>query len=128
MTASTAHPIASYFSESYTESREKFLAAAGAANASLSAVKHAGKGPDGEALYMDIASVGRQDAENAVVIVAGTHGIEGFCGAGVQIALLSNPQALARLGDVKVIMIHGHNPHGFAWLRRVNEDNDTPVV
>ena len=123
MTANTAHPIASYFSESYAESREKFIAAADTANASLTAISHPGQGPDGEALYMDVACVGRQDAENAIVIVAGTHGIEGFCGAGVQIALLNNPQALARLGDVKVIMIHGHNPHGFAWLRRVNEDN-----
>jgi len=92
MTASTAHPIASYFSESYTESRGKFLAAADAANAHLTSIKHPGQGPDGEALYMDVASVGRQDAENAVVIVAGTHGIEGFCGAGVQTALLNNPR------------------------------------
>lgn len=123
MTETTKHDIASYFSESYTESRGKFLAAAEAAGASLTHEEHPLRGPDGESLYMDVACLGPEDAKNALVIVAGTHGIEGFCGAGVQIALLSNPGAIAKLGDVKVVMIHGHNPHGFAWLRRVNEDN-----
>ena len=123
MTEQTAHPIADYFSEFYTESRQKFTAAAEEAGGTVTSVQHPGQGPDGEALYMDVACLGRHDAENALVIVAGTHGIEGFCGAGVQIALMRNPEALASLGDVKVVMVHGHNPHGFAWLRRVNEDN-----
>ena len=119
----TADPIANYFSVSYRESRDKFLAAAAQASASLTSVKHPLLGPEGEDLYMDIACLGPDNADNAIVIVAGTHGIEGFCGAGVQTTLLRNPSALASFQDIKLVMIHGHNPHGFAWLRRVNEDN-----
>lgn len=119
----TVNPIASYFSLSYRESRDKFLAAAAQAGASLSAVKHPLQGPEGDDLYMDVACLGPDDAENAIVIVSGTHGIEGFCGAGVQTALLGNPVALDLFQDIKLVMIHGHNPYGFAWLRRVNEDN-----
>jgi len=123
MTATTEHPIASYFSLSYSESRDKFLTAAGRANASIASIKHPLQGREGEELYMDIASVGPDDAQSAIVIVAGTHGIEGFCGAGCQIALLSNPSSLDMFRDIKLVMIHGHNPYGFSWLRRVNEDN-----
>jgi len=119
----TVDPISSYFSLSYSESRDRFLAAARQADATVTSIKHPLSGPEGEALYMDVACIGPDDAENALVIVAGTHGIEGFCGAGVQTTLLSNPQALALFQDMKVVLVHGHNPHGFAWLRRVNEDN-----
>ena len=119
----TVNPIASYFSLSYRESRDKFLAAVEQAGASLTSVKHPLQGPEGEYLYMDIACLGPDNADNAIVIVAGTHGIEGFCGAGVQTAFLANSSALAPFQDIKLVMIHGHNPHGFAWLRRVNEDN-----
>jgi hypothetical protein len=123
MANNTDHPIASYFSLSYSESREKFLAAADRANASVTSIKHPLHGPDGEDLYMDVACIGHDDAESALLVIAGTHGIEGFCGAGVQTALMSNPSALESLGDLKLVMLHGHNPHGFAWLRRVNEGN-----
>ena len=123
MSYKTEHPIARYFSLSYTESREKFLAAAEQAGASVNSVKHPLLGPEGEDLYMDVACLGPEGAESGIVIVSGTHGIEGFCGAGVQIALLSNPVELEKFRDLRLVLIHGHNPHGFAWLRRVNEDN-----
>jgi hypothetical protein len=123
MTSDTIDPIASYFSLSYSESRGKFLAAAKKANATVTSIKHPLEGPEGEDLYMDVAFVGPDGAENAIVIVAGTHGIEGFCGAGVETGFLSNPGALEKFSDMQLVMIHGHNPHGFAWLRRVNEDN-----
>ena len=123
MTVSTANPIASYFSASYAESREKFLAAAGAASASLTSIPHPEKGPAGEDLYMDVACVGPEDADHAIVIIAGTHGIEGFCGSGVQTAVMDNLPQLDSLAGTRIVMVHGHNPYGFAWLRRVNEDN-----
>ena len=119
----TEGPIASYFSLSYTESRNKFLAAAEVAGATVSSVKHPLQGPDGEDLYLDVATLGPEDAVSGIVIVSGTHGIEGFCGAGVQVALLSNSAELEKFRDLRLVLLHGHNPHGFAWLRRVNEDN-----
>lgn len=111
------------FSVSYAESREKFLGAAKAAGAKLSSVPHPENGPDGEDLYMDFACVGSDDGKVAIVIVSGTHGIEGFCGAGVQTNILRDAQVLDQFRNIKLIFLHGHNPHGFAWLRRVNEEN-----
>jgi len=112
------------FSTSYSESRQKFLDAAEDAEANVTSIPHPEKGPDGEELFMDIACVGPDDSRSAIVVVAGTHGIEGFCGAGIQINILRNSDAaLEKLGNTKLILLHGHNPYGFAWLRRVNEDN-----
>ncbi|MGI9285093.1 MAG: M14 family metallopeptidase [Pseudomonadales bacterium] len=115
--------ISNCFSLSYQESREKFLTAARDAGAEITSIAHPEKGPEGEDLFMDIACVGNVDSKVVVIVVAGTHGIEGFCGAGIQINFLRNSEVLQRLQDVKLVLIHGHNPHGFAWLRRVNENN-----
>jgi len=87
---------------------------------------HAGaKGPDGEALAIDVARVGRLDAPGLLVVTSGTHGIEGFCGSGIQVALLQDgavTRALDRAG-CELALVHAVNPYGFAHLRRVNEDN-----
>ncbi|MFK8030147.1 MAG: M14 family metallopeptidase [Gammaproteobacteria bacterium] len=120
---SSEKSIAEHFSVSYKEARSKFLQAAANANAQITSIAHPGKGPDGEDLYMDFACLGPEDAHAAIVLVSGTHGIEGFCGSGVQVNVLRDASVLDRFKNTKLIFLHGHNPYGFAWLRRVNEDN-----
>ena len=121
---SAKNAVSDCFSTSYQESRRKFLDAAAAMKAELTSIPHPEKGPDGEDIFMDVACVGADDSKAAIVVVSGTHGIEGFCGAGIQTNVLRNTDAvLDKLDGTKLILLHGHNPYGFAWLRRVNEDN-----
>ena len=120
---STNNVVSDGFSTSYLESRRKFLEAAAAAGAEITSIAHPEKGPEGEDLFMDFACIGPNDAKAAVVVVSGTHGIEGFCGSGVQTNILRDDRSLSKFSKIKLILLHGHNPHGFAWLRRVNEDN-----
>ncbi len=80
-------------------------------------------GPDGETA-MDIAlwENGRNTGE-ILVLSSGTHGIEGYCGSFVQCALLDSGLAKRISEQCSLMMIHGVNPYGFAWQRRVNENN-----
>ena len=111
------------FSANYAEARAKFLDASKAAGARVESFKNPNAGPDGEALYTDIATLGPSDAKAVLVLGSGTHGVEGFAGSGIQTGLLRDGLA-ARLGpDQRVVMIHAINPYGFAHLRRFNEDN-----
>src|SRR5208282_2660701 len=60
-----------------------------------------------------------------LLVSSGTHGVEGFCGSGCQVALLHDEtflSTIARAG-VSVLMLHALNPYGFSLLRRANEDN-----
>ena len=57
---------------------------------------------------------------NLLVMISGTHGIEGFTGSAVQRYLLENSIDFKNTG---VLMIHGFNLWGFKNLRRVNENN-----
>ena len=112
-----------YFAGSYSEAREKFLEAGADARASIESFRHPrARGPDGQRLWIDIARLGPADAAKAFVIMSGVHGVEGFCGSGVQVGCLRE-RIHEQLPDGAFILIHAVNPFGFAHLRRVNEEN-----
>ncbi|MGE0154135.1 MAG: M14 family metallopeptidase [Reyranellaceae bacterium] len=115
--------VVANFSSTYAEAREKFCAAAAAAGAALRSRRNPTQGPGGEALYTDIARLGPDDASNMLVLTSATHGIEGYCGSGAQISWLRQRGLAALPKDTGALLIHAVNPHGFAWTRRVNEDN-----
>ena len=114
---------ASYFSADYDEARAKFIEAARAAGANLTDFMNPNSGPSGGPLYTDVAILGARDATSKLVLGSATHGVEGFCGSGIQTGLLREGIASEIGGDLAVIMIHAINPFGFAHLRRANEDN-----
>jgi hypothetical protein len=114
---------AAYFAGVYAEARAKFLEAASAAGATVTSYTHSLKGPDGEELAIDVSRQGPESATKALVLSSGTHGVEGFCGSGCQVGFLKTGFADRLPADTALVMVHAHNPHGFANQRRVNEDN-----
>ena len=116
---------AAFFAQSYAEARSKFLAAAGAAGLDPVAHAHPLLGRDGEALAMDVARHGPADAPALLIVSSACHGVEGYCGSGVQNALLADAgfRAAAERAGVAVLYIHALNPYGFSWLRRTTHEN-----
>jgi hypothetical protein len=113
-----------YFSGDYHQARGAFLAAAQDAGARLQRYDNAGaRGPAGETLATDIAWLGPADASRVLVTVSATHGAEGFCGSGVQTGSFRSGLARELPADTALLAIHAINPYGFAWIRRVTEDN-----
>ena len=112
-----------HFSETYAEARARFHDACRAAGAALQSHDHPLAGPDGERLTLDVARLGPAEARRVLVVCAGTHGVEGFCGSAAQTAWLAGGRHRDRPEACAVVLVHGLNPFGFAWLRRVNEDN-----
>ena len=108
---------APFFAQSYAEARTKFLASAQAAGLAVQSHAHPLPGRDGEALAMDVARFGPADAQALLLISSACHGVEGFCGSGVQNALLADASfhAQAQAAGVAVLYIHALNPHGFSW-------------
>jgi len=113
------------FSASYSAARAKFLEAAAAAGMALRAYEHPLKGRDGETLAMDVALDGSPDAEHLFIVSSACHGVEGYCGSGVQVFAARDAEwrAKARAGGVAVLYIHALNPHGFSYTRRTTHEN-----
>jgi hypothetical protein len=111
------------FSATYDEARTKFLAEVTAAKGEHERFKHPEKASDGKDISTDVAWFGAHDAERVLVTISGTHGVEGYCGSGAQVDWLRREQLAKVPEGTAVMMIHAINPYGFAWNRRVTEDN-----
>jgi hypothetical protein len=117
---------ARHFAQSYAVARDKFIDAATACGArQFRHVHPSERGAEGEELSIDFAFVGEAGADGLLLLISATHGVEGFCGSGAQVALLHDEAFLTALerSGVEVLMLHALNPYGFSHLRRVNEDN-----
>lgn len=113
------------FSRSYAEARQKFLKAAADAGVAVESKLHPLKGRDGEDLAMDVARDGPVDAANLLIVSSACHGVEGYCGTGVQVDALRNAgwRAHAASQGVAVLYIHALNPYGFSHIRRTTHEN-----
>ena len=113
-----------FFAEDYTSARDGFLSACTDRKYRLKSYRNDQYIVDSSVeLITDVARVGPTEATKVLVLISGTHGVEGFCGSACQIAA-------TRLGvfddlppQLAVLMIHAINPYGFAYGRRVTEGN-----
>lgn len=114
-----------YFSRSYAQARERFAAAARPLAAHFASYAIEPKGREGEALATDVALIGDPRAERLLIMTSATHGVEGFCGSGCQLALLDDADMLARAraAGMALLLVHAVNPHGFSWIARTDEGN-----
>ena len=121
----TSKSASAYFSQTYQEARQKFLAAADAARLDVQSHVHPMLGRDGETLAMDVVLDGPRDAKSLLIISSACHGVEGYCGSGVQTMLLGDAgfRQTAAQAQVAVLYIHALNPYGFSWWRRTTHEN-----
>ncbi len=118
-----AGEVTGYFPSNYEEARHKFLDAAQSVSAGIESLKNPKSGPQGGSLFTDVVLIGPKDAKNILVLVSGTHGVEGFAGSGIQTGLLHSSIFSHLKPKTSILLIHAINPYGFAHLRRWNEDN-----
>ena len=113
-----------FFSGSYIEAREKFLTSAKTSGGALEThINDAAGDLNGYPLATDICYFGPKKPRYLILISSGSHGVEGFCGSGVQVGLLENGIVDLFPKGMGIFLVHALNPYGFAHCRRVNEDN-----
>src|SRR5690606_41795533 len=58
-----------------------------------------------------------------LVLITGTHGVEGHAGSAVQTDLwgLIEQRKVTLPEDIAILMVHPLNPFGYAWGRRCDE-------
>lgn len=108
------------FTKNYTQARHQFLTACQSVEGTSTTYinRISGLGQD---LYTDVFWSGSAKAKNLLVLISGTHGVEGYCGSAAQVDFLRCLPTLET--ETAVLLVHALNPYGFAFDRRVNEDN-----
>ncbi|PWR19168.1 M14 family metallopeptidase [Zavarzinia compransoris] len=112
-----------HFSPDYATARNRLVAACAARQWTVESHRHPLRGPDGGPIALDVVRVGPAGARRRLALFAGTHGVEGYFGSAVIHALIADGHLDSLPPEVAVVMVHGLNPWGFAWTRRVTEDN-----
>ena len=116
-----------YFQASYDDCRKSFLAEASNIkgkykNVAISNLKIESKvDPD---LTIDYCYIPAQKAfKRLLILTSAVHGVEGYVGSAVQQMFLKELLKEIRLDDLGLLLIHGINPYGFKYNRRVTENN-----
>lgn len=111
------------FGSDYASCRARLLGAVERGRPSWrDAILHPLRGRSGERLFVDLAWFGPVDADTVLVLVSGTHGIEGRCGSGISVDTIASGLVDELPSRTALLIIHAINPWGFAWDRRCNED------
>lgn len=116
------------FSSSYAQARVKFLEAAATAGLQIESFNHPQLGADDETLAMDVALAlpfSGAASDKLLIVSSACHGVEGYCGSGVQVFALHDAEWMtkARESGVAVLYVHALNPYGFSHKRRVTHEN-----
>ncbi len=124
---STSEDAATSFSPDYRAARTRFRDAAERLGWACDAYPIGTAGPEGEELAIDVAASSPDATPRVLVISSGLHGVEGFLGSAIQLAML---ERWRRQPDppkgLRCVMLHALNPYGFAWSRRCDADNIDP--
>ncbi|MDB2687455.1 M14 family metallopeptidase [Mariniblastus sp.] len=111
----------SFYSSTYEEARRRFIDSATSANATFTSYPLRAEDATSDEFTIDVAVHGPVDAP-ALVVSSGLHGVEGFLGSAIQLAILEEFESY-NTQNIRWVFIHAINPFGFARLRRFNEDN-----
>lgn len=111
-----------YFSTDYFQARQRFVDFAASKGMQQLAIPVTAKGPNGEALTINLAWQLAKASKRCICVTSGLHGVETFFGSAVQLALLD---ALPKNDEPRpgLLLVHSLNPYGFAHLRRFDENN-----
>ena len=112
------------FSPDYVTARRRFREAVERLGWTWHAYSIGSTGPQGEDLTVDVAFSSPPETRRVLVISSGLHGVEGFLGSAVQLALLERWKRQAGPpAGLCCVLLHALNPYGFAWSRRFDANN-----
>jgi hypothetical protein len=109
------------FLETYRQARSAFLDLAAERGAYARSDLLEQRGAEGETLAMDVAIFGRADARKALLLICGTHGLEGGPGSALLRSFIQHAELPA--DDIKIVAVHALNPWGFSHASRNDHDN-----
>ncbi len=116
-----------YFQNSYDECRSKFLEDAQKLTGIYKNIKIAGlkiETRQDHDLSIDYCYIPAQKTTRRLLIISsGVHGVEGYAGSAVQQMILTELAEKLNFDELGLLLIHGLNPYGFKYNRRVNENN-----
>jgi hypothetical protein len=115
-----------YFQESYEVCRDKFRSLSSEIKQKVSRTQISRlpiSTQKDEDLTIDLCYLPALKKSKLIIISCGVHGVEGFAGSAVQRMFMTEFLPKIDLENTGIFLIHGMNPYGFKYVRRVTENN-----
>jgi len=116
-----------YFQESYSDCRNQFIVQAKKLNREFNGVEIASlkiSSKTDRNLTIDYCYVPAQEkSEKLMILSSAVHGVEGFVGSAIEQMFMNELIGKKNMKNMGVLIIHGINPYGFKYKRRVTENN-----
>lgn len=116
-----------YFKETYEGCRDQFRLQAEKVTGRFDGVEISHLSVDSGAssdLTIDYCYIPAQkESRRLMILISGIHGVEGYVGSAVQQMVLNEMVQTADLQETGILFVHGLNPYGFKFNRRVTENN-----
>ncbi len=116
-----------YFHESYDECRKAFREAVrgiAAENSELQVGSYLVDSKVDDDLTVDWCYLPpKRGNKKLLILTSGIHGIEGYTGSAIQLMFMEKFLMDHQLDGIGVMIIHGMNPYGFKYERKVTENN-----
>jgi hypothetical protein len=112
-----------FFHDSYEEAKKAFQQEIQFTNGELNLVSLPIYTPNGT-LSIDVG-YRIKNSSNVLVVISGTHGVEGYAGSAIQLATIRalRTRKLLQTTQASLIFVHILNPYGMKFNRRTNENN-----
>ena len=115
-----------YFQESYELCRDQFRSLASEIKQKVSRTQISRlpiSSQRDEDLTIDLCYLPALKKSKLIIISCGVHGVEGFAGSAVQRMFMTEFLPKIDLESTGIFLVHGLNPYGFKYVRRVTENN-----
>jgi hypothetical protein len=115
-----------YFTESYEESQRAYFKLSSELSEEFESVVngkiHVPSMIDSN-LFIDYCYIPQKNADKIMIMVSGIHGTEGYIGSAMQQLFVEEYLDQNFTEKSALLLIHGMNPYGFKYNRRVTENN-----
>ena len=116
-----------YFQDSYDDCRKAFILQAEDLKEEFDSVEIFSRdlpSPEDNNLTIDFCYIpAQQENSKLLILTSGAHGVEGYVGSAVQQMVMNEILNQEMLNEVGILFVHGMNPYGFKYTRRVTENN-----
>ena len=119
-----AHTFSVQFSDTYEESRTRFIASLEQVRAKFPGARHVSHGMSMDTdLSIDWITYTPENLEKVIILTTGLHGIEGYTGAVMLELFLREYLPALDPGTTGLVLVHAINPFGMKYRRKVNGNN-----
>jgi hypothetical protein len=111
-----------YYSDNYFEARKKFLLSCELSKWDTNPIPT----DEHNQYFIDFSHYNIEKSDSCLILISGTHGVEGYLGSAIQLAILDSIKENSlqyKENNIGLVLVHALNPYGMEHNRQLTKEN-----